>query len=118
MNTNKKAQARDLKPHLPSLETIQQELGSAKSVDDFFGKQGILARLFAGTLEARLEAELTEHLGYERYEAKGRNSGNSRNECDFVAPADTPGAARYSLPSPEGCRRVLVRTWQRQNPAR
>lgn len=26
-----------------------------------------------------LEAELTEHLGYERYEAKGRNSGNSRN---------------------------------------
>lgn len=26
-----------------------------------------------------LEEELTEHLGYERYEAKGRNSGNSRN---------------------------------------
>ena len=26
-----------------------------------------------------LEAELTEQLGYERHEAKGRNSGNSRN---------------------------------------
>jgi putative transposase len=26
-----------------------------------------------------LEAELTEHLGYEGYETKGRNSGNSRN---------------------------------------
>jgi putative transposase len=37
------------------------------------------ARLFAGTLETMLEAELTEHLGYERYESKGRNSGNSRN---------------------------------------
>lgn len=26
-----------------------------------------------------MEAELTQHLGYERYKAKGRNSGNSRN---------------------------------------
>jgi putative transposase len=64
---------------LPSLEKIQQELGSAQSIDDFFGKDGIFARLFADTLETMLEAELTEHLGYERYAAKGRNSGNSRN---------------------------------------
>jgi len=79
MNTTKKAQTRELKPHFPSLETIQQELGTAKSIDDFFGKDGIFARLFASTLETMLEAELTEHLGYERYEVKGRNSGNSRN---------------------------------------
>src|SRR5262245_42547032 len=79
MNTSKKAPARELKPHLPSLENIQQELGSAKSVDDFFGKEGILSRLFAKTLEQMLEAELTAQLGYEKYEAKGRNSGNSRN---------------------------------------
>jgi putative transposase len=77
MGTLKKAQ--DLQPHFPSLETIQQELDSAKSIDDFFGKDGIFARLFANTLETMLEAELTEQLGYERYEAKGRNSGNSRN---------------------------------------
>jgi len=35
--------------------------------------------LFASTLEQMLEAELSEHLGYEPYEAKGRNSGNNRN---------------------------------------
>lgn len=64
---------------MPSLERIQQELASAKSIDDFFGKEGIFARLFATTLEQMLEAELTAELGYERYEAKGRNSGNSRN---------------------------------------
>lgn len=64
---------------MPSLERIQQELGSAKSIDDFFGKEGIFARLFATTLEQMLEAELTAQLGYERYEAKGRNSGNNRN---------------------------------------
>ena len=65
--------------HLPSVEIIQQELGKAESIDDFFGKGGIFARLFAETLETMLEAEISEQLGYERYEAKGRNSGNSRN---------------------------------------
>src|ERR687885_726943 len=64
---------------LPSVERIQHELASAKTVDDFFGKAGIFARLFAGTLEQMLEAELTAHLGYEPYAASGRNSGNSRN---------------------------------------
>src|SRR6476661_469132 len=64
---------------VPSVERIQRELASAKSIDDFFGKEGIFARLFAGTLEHMLEAELTAHLGYEPYAAQGRNSGNSRN---------------------------------------
>ena len=64
---------------LPSVEVIQRELAKAESIDDFFGKEGIFARLFAETLETMLEAELTAELGYERYEAKGRNSGNNRN---------------------------------------
>lgn len=63
----------------PSLEEIQNELMSAESINDFFGKEGIFARLFARTLEEMLEAELSSQLGYEKYEAKGRNSGNSRN---------------------------------------
>lgn len=67
------------KVDLPSVERIQQELASAKSIDDFFGKEGIFARLFASTLEQMMAAELTEQLGYEKYEAKGRGSGNSRN---------------------------------------
>lgn len=65
--------------YLPSVEQIQNELGRAESIDDFFGKEGIFAKLFARTVEEMLEAELTEHLGYEKYEAKGRNSGNNRN---------------------------------------
>jgi transposase-like protein len=64
---------------MPSVERIQQELARAKSVDDFFGKDGIFARLFADTLEQMLEAELTAHLGYPRHAPEGRNSGNSRN---------------------------------------
>ncbi len=61
------------------MERIQQELARATSIDDFFGKEGIFARLFAGTLEQMLEAELTAHLGYEPYAASGRNAGNNRN---------------------------------------
>jgi putative transposase len=64
---------------MPSVERIQQELARAKSIDDFFGRDGIFARLFADTLEQMLEAELTAHLGYPRHALEGRNSGNSRN---------------------------------------
>jgi putative transposase len=64
---------------MPTAEIVQQELASAKSIDDFFGKEGIFARLFAKTVEQLLEVEMTEHLGYEPYAAAGRNSGNSRN---------------------------------------
>lgn len=67
------------KIELPGWEKIQAELLSAQSIDDFFGRDGIFARLFSKTLEQMLEAELTAHLGYEKYEAKGRKSGNSRN---------------------------------------
>jgi len=65
--------------HKPSLEKIQAELGTAKSIDDFFGKQGIFARLFANTLSEMMESELTSHLGYEKHSVLGNNSGNSRN---------------------------------------
>lgn len=50
-----------------------------KGIDDSFGKDGIFSKLFARTIEEMLEAELTTHLGYEKHEAKGRNSSNSRS---------------------------------------
>ena len=43
------------------------------------GPGGLLSELTKTLLETALEAELTEELGYEPYEAAGRNSGNSRN---------------------------------------
>ena len=64
---------------MPSIEAIQEVLSQAKGVDDFFGREGILAQLFARTIEQMLEGELSAQLGYEKYEARGRNSGNSRN---------------------------------------
>lgn len=41
--------------------------------------QNKLKRLFAGTIEQMLEAEMEEHLGYEKHSISGNNTGNSRN---------------------------------------
>lgn len=79
MDEKKQVTKANIQDYMPEPEAVLQELSSAESMDDFFGKDGIFARLFARTMEAMLEAEMTEHLGYERYEAKGRKSGNSRN---------------------------------------
>lgn len=67
------------KSNRPTAEQIEQELEEATSIDDFFGKDGIIARLMGDMLTEMMKAELSHELGYERYEAKGRNSGNSRN---------------------------------------
>jgi len=64
---------------LPSTEKVQEELSKAENMDDFFGKEGIFAKLFSQTLEQMLEAELSDHLGYEPHEISGRNTGNNRN---------------------------------------
>ena len=41
--------------------------------------QDMLKNLFKGTIETMLEAEMDEHLGYEKNSILGDNSGNSRN---------------------------------------
>jgi len=43
------------------------------------GRGGVLQQLTKRFLEAALEAEMDEHLGYDKHDAAGRNGGNSRN---------------------------------------
>jgi transposase-like protein len=43
------------------------------------GPGGLLAGLTKTVLESALEAEMTEHVGYEPYDPAGHHSGNSRN---------------------------------------
>src|SRR5258707_13670822 len=84
--------------NIPTAEALQQELNSAKSIDDFFGREGIFARLFSKTLEQMLEAELSAQLGYEKYEAKGRNSGNSRNGKNKRKVRTSDGHSEIAVP--------------------
>jgi transposase-like protein len=43
------------------------------------GRDGLLRQLTKRFLEASLEAEMDEHLGYGKHDAAGRNGANSRN---------------------------------------
>ncbi|EWT01277.1 transposase, partial [Intrasporangium chromatireducens Q5-1] len=43
------------------------------------GKGGLLPELLKAVLERGMDAELTDHLGYERGDRAGHGSGNSRN---------------------------------------
>ena len=43
------------------------------------GPGGLLADLTKRVLESMLQAEMTEHVGYEPYDPAGHHSGNSRN---------------------------------------
>ena len=46
---------------------------------DLVGPGGLLAGLTKQVLEAGLEVEMEEHLGYPKHAVEGRNHGNSRN---------------------------------------
>ncbi len=46
---------------------------------DLVGPDGVLTGLTKRVLEAGLEAEMIEHLGYDRHAVEGRDGGNSRN---------------------------------------
>ena len=46
---------------------------------ELVGPGGLLAGLTKTVLETALDAEMTEHLGYDRHDPAGRDGGNSRN---------------------------------------
>ena len=58
---------------------IDQLLANYKKPEDIIGENGLLKELTKAILERALQAELTDHLGYEKHEPAGYHSGNSRN---------------------------------------
>jgi len=57
-----------------------------------------LKNLFAGALEKMLEAEMDEHLGYEKNSVLGNNSGNSRNGYGKKTIKSEWGESEISVP--------------------
>uniref|UniRef100_UPI001B80C313 transposase n=1 Tax=Streptosporangium amethystogenes TaxID=2002 RepID=UPI001B80C313 len=46
---------------------------------ELVGENGLLGRLTKLVLESALEGEITDHLGCDKHERAGRQTGNSRN---------------------------------------
>lgn len=83
------------------------------------GEGGLLQQLTKRVLESDLEGEVTDHLGYDRTDAAGRDGGNSRNgsraktvltdvgPVQIAVPRDRDGAGRdqrLALPARVGRR--------------
>ncbi len=61
-------------------QLAEQLLAQAKEHGvDLVGPNGLLNQLTKNVLETALEAEMSEHLGYDRHDPAGRGSGNCRN---------------------------------------
>ncbi len=68
-----------MKPTQPktlSYDEYTKKVNNLKTADDV---SSFLKDLIAPTLQSILEGEMNDHLGYKKYESKGKNSGNSRN---------------------------------------
>ena len=61
------------------LRLIDKLLADYKKPEDIIGENGLLKQLTKALLELAMQAEMTEHLGYEKHDSVGNNSGNSRN---------------------------------------
>jgi len=60
-------------------EILRELLKDYKTPEDLLGKTGIFHELKKSLLEKAMEGEMTHHLGYEKNDPAGNNSGNSRN---------------------------------------
>jgi putative transposase len=60
-------------------ELLDELLAEYANPEDLTGPDGLLKRLTGALVERALQAEMTDHLGYEQGAAEGQGSGNSRN---------------------------------------
>lgn len=60
-------------------DLIDELLKDYEKPEDLLGENGLLKELTKRLLERVMGAELTHHVGYEKHDSAGNNSGNSRN---------------------------------------
>jgi putative transposase len=77
---------------------IDELLKDYKTPDDLLGDDGIFKALKKALLERALNAELSDHLGYEKDDPNGRNLGNSRNGHGSKALVGDDGTMNLKVP--------------------
>ncbi len=84
-------------PELPD-ELIDELLAGARTPEELAGPDGLLQRLTKRLVERAMDAELTEHLGYERGEAPPGGAGNARNGFSEKTVHTEHGSVRIEQP--------------------
>ncbi len=60
-------------------ELLDELMKNYKKPEDLIGESGLLKQLTKALVERAMKAEMSAHLGYEKNDPAGKNSGNSRN---------------------------------------
>jgi len=79
-------------------ELIDKLLKDYKKPEDLVGENGLLKELTKRLLERAMSAEMTEHVGYEKHDATGDNTGNSRNGTSAKTIKGTFGTMPIEVP--------------------
>jgi transposase-like protein len=77
---------------------IDELLEDCQDPKDILGENGLLKQLTKRLVERTLEAELSDHLGYEPHHIKGRGSGNNRNGKGHKTVQCDTGALEIEVP--------------------
>jgi putative transposase len=79
-------------------EVIDQLLAGARTEEEIVGRGGVLAQLTKRLVERALQAELTEHLGYEPHREPPGGVGNTRNGLTGKTLATEHGPVEIKTP--------------------
>lgn len=79
-------------------ELLDELLSDYEKPEDLLGEEGLLKGLQKALMERAFGAELTDHLGYERGDPRGRGSGNSRNGHGSKQVLTESGSVEVSVP--------------------
>ena len=80
------------------VELLDELIKDCKTSDDIFGENGLVKQFVKSLTERALQAELTTHLGYDKHDIKGNNSGNSRNGTSAKLIKGEFGQAEIAVP--------------------
>lgn len=79
-------------------ELLDELLAGYEKPEDLLGEEGLFKELKKALLERALGAELSVHLGYEKGDAAGRGTGNSRNGYSEKTVLTEDGAIDIAVP--------------------
>lgn len=79
-------------------ELLDELLAEYANPEDLTGPDGLLKRLTGALVERALQAEMTDHLGYESGAAEGQGTGNSRNGAGKKTLRTDQGAITIDVP--------------------
>jgi transposase-like protein len=91
-----------------SKELLDEILKDYHGPGDFYGPEGIMKQLTKALVERTMEAELTEHLGYEKSDQGEKTTANRRNgKTDKTLRTDS---GPHTQPSGEAAKVSLLMT--------